>query len=146
MHKSGLALLALLLAAVAVACDSDADSSTPPITASVLVEVSDADARWFRDVEVPKGTDGYEFLEAAVDGELVAEWYPEFRSHFVTGIDGVAADGTAFWGFFLWNESTSGWEPSTIGADLLSVKQDHVMGWTLVEFDPDNPQLPTSTP
>ena len=146
MHTSGLALLALLLAVVAAACDSDADSSAPPITASVLVEVSGTDARWFRDVEVSKGTDGYEFLEAAVDGELVAEWHPEFRSHFVTGIDGVAADGIAFWGFFLWNESTLGWEPSTIGADLLSVKQDHVMGWALVEFDPDNPQLPMSTP
>ena len=146
MHKSGLALLALLLAAAAGACGSDVDSPALPITASVLVEVSDTDARWFRDVEVRKGTDGYEFLEVAVEGELAAEWHPEFRSHFVTGIDGIAAEGAAFWGFFLWNESTSGWEPSTIGADLLSVKQDHVMGWALVEFDLDNPQLPVSTP
>jgi hypothetical protein len=139
-------MLAMLFAVIAVACGSDVDLSAPPITASVLVEVDDADARWFRDVEVPKGTDGYEFLEAAVEGELVAEWYPEFRSHFITAIDGTAAEGSAFWGFFLWNKGTSGWEPATIGADLLSVKQDHIMAWALVEYDPDNPQIPTSTP
>jgi hypothetical protein len=146
MRTAALAILALLFAVIAVACDSGVDHSAPPITASVLVEVSDGDARWFRDVEVPKGTDGYEFLEAAVEGDLVADWYPEFRAHFVSEIDGVAAEGSAFWGFFLWSESTSAWEPATIGADLLSVKQNHIMAWALVEYDPDTPQIPTSQP
>ena len=146
MRSTTLALLALLLAAVAIACGSDVDTDAPPITASVLIETSASDAYWHRDVEVPKGTDGYELLEAAVEGELVAEWFGEYRSHFVTSIDGIAAEGSAFWGIFLWNESTPGWEPLPVGADLFSVKQDHVMAWVLVEYDPDNPQLPISTP
>jgi len=146
MRTPALVFLALLFAAIAVACDSNAGPSAPPITASVLVEVSDGDARWFRDVEVPKGTDGYEFLDAAVEGALVAGWHPEFRSHFVSEIGNVAAEGSAFWGFFLWNEGTSSWEPATSGADLLSVKQDHIMAWALVEYDPDNPQIPNSQP
>jgi hypothetical protein len=139
-----LALVGVLLLA---ACGDDKTSvPVPPITASILIEPNADDPRWLRDVVVAKGTDGYELLEAAVDGEMAAEWYPEFRSHFVTEIQGIAAEGSAFWGVFLWNEGTEGWEPLPIGADLFSVKQGHAMGWALVEFDQDNPQVPVSTP
>ena len=139
------AALALAAAALAAACAAD-EPSAPPITASVLVEPSADGARWFRDVEVPKGTDGYELLEAVTEGDLQAEWFPEFRSHFVSGILGVAPEGSAFWGVFVWNETNGGWEPLPVGADLFSVKDGHVMGWALVEFDPETPQLPVSTP
>ena len=106
-------------------------------------------ARGFRmtdDVEVPKGTDGYEFLEAAVDGELEADWFPEFRSHFVKSIMGIDPQGAEFWGVFVWNEGSESWEPLPVGVDLFSVKQGHVMGWALVEFDPASPQVPVNTP
>jgi hypothetical protein len=139
-----LALVGVLLLA---ACgDGTTSVAPPPITASILIEPNADDPRWLRDVIVAKGTDGYELLEAAVDGDLVAQWFPEFRSHFVTEIQGIAPEGFAFWGVFLWNEGTEGWEPLPFGADLLSVKQGHVMGWALVEFDPDNPRVPLSTP
>ena len=147
-----LAALALAAAAVAPACVGidvvlTADEpSAPPVTASVLVEPSADAARWFRDVEVPAGTDGYELLEAVTEGDLEAEWFPEFRSHFVTGILAAAAEGSAFWGVFVWNETNGSWEPLPVGADLFSVKDGHVMGWALVEFDPDDPQLPVGTP
>ncbi len=139
------ALLAIVLLAAAAAC-ARVELDAPPITVSVLVEPSSGGARWFRDVEVPKGTDGYELLESVTDGELEAEWFPEFRSHFVSGILGVAPEGAQFWGVFVWNETNAGWEPLPVGADLYSVKDGHVMGWALIEFDPDMPQLPVSTP
>ncbi len=139
------ALLAIVLLAAAAAC-ARVELDAPPITVSVLVEPSSGGARWFRDVEVPKGTDGYELLEAVTDGELEAEWFPEFRSHFVSGILGVAPEGAQFWGVFVWNETNAGWEPLPVGADLYSVKDGHVMGWALIEFDADMPQLPVSTP
>ena len=140
--------LLLLVVAFVAACGSDDSAATPAptITASVLVESLGEDPRWLRDVSVPKGTDGYELLEVATDGEIEADWFPEFRAHFVNSIFGVSPEGSAFWGVFLWNEGTSAWEPLPVGADLLSVKQDHVMGWALVEFDPDSPQVPVSTP
>ena len=146
MRHAALLALALLLAAVAVACDRGADASGTPVNASLLVEASPDDPRWFRDIEVPEGTDGYELLEIAVDGELESEFYAEFRSHFVESILGVAAEQPQFWAVFVWNEGNAGWEPLPVGADLFSVKEDHVMAWALVEYDPDTPQLPVATP
>ena len=80
--------------------------------------------------------DGYELLEIALDGEIESEWFPEYRSHFVKTILTVEPKGAEFWGVFVWNETTSGWEPLPIGADLFSVKDGHVMAWALVEYNP----------
>jgi len=141
-----LAVVALAATALlAAACGSDAPA-VGNITASLLVEDGAGGARWFRDLKVPDGTDGYELLEAAVEGELEATWSAEFQSHFVTGILGDSPEGSAFWGVFVWNDDRSAWEPLTVGADLFSVEQGRVMGWALIEYDPDNPQLPVSVP
>ena len=144
----GLLLATLLLVAVALtaACGSDTPTPAPPITASVLIEAVAGDPQWVRDLSVPKGTDGFELLVAASDGQVESDWFPEFRAHFVKSILDIAPEGNAFWGGFVWNEGTESWEPLPVGADLFSVKQDHVMGWALIEFDPDNPQVPVSTP
>jgi hypothetical protein len=146
MRYLPLLLVLGLFSVIAVACGSDQDLSAPPITASVLVEPAEGAGTWFRDVSVPKGTDGYELLEAAVDGELESEWYPEYFSHFVGSVQGVAPEGAAFWGVFVWDEPSAAWQPLPVGADLYSVKEGHIMGWALVEYDPDSPQVPTSTP
>ena len=152
-RASALLAAAAVLAALALtpACGSELrlgspDTDAPPITVSVLVEPAADEARWFRDVEVPKGTDGYELLEVVTEGDLAAEWYPEFRSHFVSAVFGTAPQGDGFWGVFVWNETNGSWEPLPVGADLYSLKDGHVMGWAIVEFDPDSPQLPVSTP
>lgn len=60
MPRTGwlLAPLGLLPAFVAPACGANDTAEVGTIRASVLVEPAVADARWFRDVEVPKGTDG----------------------------------------------------------------------------------------
>jgi hypothetical protein len=148
MHRISIALVLLVLGGLLAACGSDSATavSSPPITASVLIEADADDPQWFRDVEVDKGTDGYELLLAATGGDIDAEWFPEYRSHFVKGVLGVAPEGSAFWGIFVWNENTPGWEPLPVGADLFSVKEGHIMGWAVVEFDPDSPQLPVSLP
>lgn len=137
----------LLFAGFAVRCDSSPPETAPAfIRASVLIEADASAPDWRRDVEAPKGVDGYELLDMAVDGDLEADWFPEFRAHFVKEILGVAPEGAEFWGVFLWNEGNGAWEPLPVGADLFSVKDGHVMAWALVEYDPENPQLPSSAP
>ena len=137
----------LLFAGFAVRCGSSAPETAPaPISASVLIEADASAPDWRRDVEASKGIDGYELLDLAVDGDLEADWFPEFRAHFVKEILGVAPEGSEFWGVFLWNEGNAAWEPLPVGADLFSVKDGHVMAWALVEYDPENPQLPSSAP
>ena len=143
-----LSLLAILLASISLltaACGSEQDLTLPPITASLLVEPSESEGSWFRDVVVPKGTDGYELLEAAADGHLEAQWHAQYRSHFVSSILGVEAVEAQFWGVFVWNEDTEAWRPLPVGADLFSVKEGHIMAWALVEYDSDSDsaQVPT---
>jgi hypothetical protein len=148
IRRISIALALLVLGGLLAACGSDAATtvSSPPITASVLIEAEAGAPQWFRDIEVGKGIDGYELLLAATGGDIDAAWFAEFRAHLVKEILGVAPEGNAFWGIFVWNENTPGWEPLPVGADLFSVKEGHVMGWALVEFDPDSPQLPVSLP
>ena len=150
MRRPSVAFAASLVASVAAllaACGGGpAATAVPVITASLLVESSPGNPYWARDIAVEQGSNGYELLEAATEGELVAEWYPEFRSHFVQEIRGVAPQGAAFWGVFVWNEDTLGWEPLSVGADLFTVEDGHIMAWALVEFVPDSPQLPVNRP
>jgi hypothetical protein len=148
MHRL-LPLLVISLASISlltVACGSDQDLRLPPITASLLVEPSESAGIWFRDVVVPKGTDGYELLEAATDDDLEAQWHAQDQSHFVTSILGVEAVGSQFWGVFAWDEGTETWGPLPVGADLFAVKEGHIMAWALVEYDADLAQVPTSSP
>ena len=165
LARSALGLLLLLAAALTVgACDEQQDveiklgsdlgpvaSPTPEfISATVLIEADPASPRWFRDLRVRWGANGYELLEEAAEGDLEADWFPEYRSHFVKSILGVAPEGADFWGAFVWSEAANGgaggWEPLPIGADLFSVKDGHVMAWAIVPYNPDAPQLPNARP
>ena len=138
--------LLLLVATLGLsACGSDTEAA-PAITASVLIEPSAGDSRWFRDVEVSKGTDSYELLEAVTGGELEAQWFPAFRSHFVESVFGIGGEGFRFWLVFVWDENQSAWSPLPVGADLFSVKDGHVMGWALLEAGEGMASLPASAP
>ncbi|MCE2470003.1 MAG: hypothetical protein J4F32_05765 [Dehalococcoidia bacterium] len=137
--------LLLLAAALAVGACSPDDEPAQSISASLLVEQR-GEARWFRDVEVPKGTDGYEFLELATDGEVESDWYPEYRSHFVNAILGTPSESPYFWLTFIWNETSAAWEPLPIGADLFSVKEGHVLAWALLDTSASAQQTPATLP
>ena len=151
LSRFALGLLLVTAAALApVACGEDAPAAPQElITATVLIEAGPASTEWF-ELTVDKGVDGYELLNAATSGNIESEWYPAFRSHFVQSIQGVTPEGAEFWGVFLWSETANdgagAWEPLPIGADLFSVKDGHIMGWALVEYNPDVPQFPHSQP
>ena len=138
--------LLFVMTALAACATSAPANAVETIAASVLVEPSADRAQWYRDVEVPEGTDGYELLVAATDGQVEAEYFPEFRSHLVGSVLDVSPQGEEFWGVFLWNEQAGVWEPLVYGADWFSVKDGHVMAWALVEYSPDTLQLPVSVP
>ena len=143
------ALLGLLLTMVAAgvsACSADDPTAPAVITASLLIEADPEEATWFRDVEVPKGTGGYALLEIATGGELEADWFPAFRAHFVTSILGTGSESPQFWLTFVWDESSSAWQPMPVGADLFSVKEGHVLGWALVDTSAGDNQVPLGQP
>jgi len=102
---------------------------TETISVSMLIQVEDGDTRWFRDVSVPKGTDAWELTEQVTEGDIKANYFPMYRSHFVDAIFGVEGASPKFWLIYIWSEPESKWESLPVGADLFSLKEGHTLAW-----------------
>ncbi|MEK9659238.1 MAG: hypothetical protein VW450_04755 [Chloroflexota bacterium] len=138
--------LLVLLAALALAGCGAANPAEGTVRADVLVEPAPGEGVWHRGVELTGGASAYDLLAAAVGEGLEAEWYAEYKAHFITAIGAVAPEGNAFWAVFTWNAGTQRWEPLPVGADAHVVSDGEVMGWAVVTYDPETPQLPQTRP
>jgi hypothetical protein len=133
-------------------CEAETSTGTPysttvsTIHVSLLIQLSEDDIRWFRDVEIPNDTNAYEIVERVTEGDLEATYYPAFFSHFVEAMLGVANEGTYYWLTFLWNANQEQWEPLPVGADLFSLKDGHVLAWSYTDTSLEPSQLPSVTP
>ncbi|MDA0988712.1 MAG: hypothetical protein O2783_06230 [Chloroflexi bacterium] len=149
---ASVALALMALGSLTIAgCDQGATGETSgtavsTIQVGLLIQVSEEDVRWFRDVEVPKGTNAYELTERVTEGDLEANYYPAFFSHFVEALMGVANEGSNYWLTFLWNANQEQWEPLPVGADLFSLKDGHVLAWSYTDTSVEPSQLPSVTP
>ena len=143
-----LAVVGLLLALAA--CGTKVDNPTPTpvpttIKVSMLIQSSEQDARWFRNVEVAKGTDAYELTEKVTQGDLRSTYSALYRSHFVDSILGVENKNPKFWLIYGWSEPEKKWEPLPVGADLYSLKDGHILAWYYADTTNEG-ALPTATP
>ena len=138
--------MALVLLLVSITGCNGSDTPGDSVTARLLIESNKSEVRWIDGVPLPVGGNAYELLKTAVGGDLEATFSAEFGSHFVTKILDAEPKGDAFWGLFIWNSDVDRWEPSMVGADMLTVKDRQIIGWAIVEFNSDIPQLPTSRP
>ncbi len=139
-----LAIVGLLMALTACTTKEKAAEPTT-IKVSMLVQSSEKDARWFRDVEVTKGTNAYELTEKVTQGNLKATYSAPYRSHFVDAILGVVNKNPKFWLIYDWSEPQKKWEPLPVGADLYSLKDGHVLAWYYADTTSEG-ALPTATP
>ena len=146
-----MAVIGLLLALMACSTEAPTPTLVPTATAtstikvSMLVQSSEADARWFRNVEVAKGTDAYELTEKVTQGNLKATYYALYRSHFVDSILGVENKNPKFWLIYGWSEPEKKWEPLPVGADLYSLKDGHILAWYYADTTNEG-ALPMATP
>ena len=123
-----LVVLSLLL--VLPGCGESEDTSeAETISVNLLIHIGEGDSRWFRDVNVPKGTDAWELTEQVTEGDIKANYFPEYRSHFVDAIFGVEGASPKFWLIYIWSEPESKWESLPVGADLFSLKEGHILAW-----------------
>ena len=136
----------LIFSFVCFGCNEPKMEPSKNITATVLIEVNSEEAKWFQRLEVPKGTNGYELLDMATSGNLKSDWFPEFRSHFVTSILGFPNETSKYWTVFLWNDSASLWEPLTSGADLFKVQDQNIMGWVRIDSNSKISKKPIHLP
>lgn len=148
-----MAVVGLLLALMACGTKGEAPTPTPVPTAtptltikvSMVIESSKDDVRWFRNVEVAKGTDAYELTEKVTQGNLKAKYFALYRSHFVDSILGVENKNPKFWLTYAWSESEKKWEPLPVGADLYALKDGHILAWYYADTTNEK-ALPTATP
>ncbi|GEM_PF-1918485 len=147
-------LATVLLLTVACAQTTPASQATPTsavlvkvetIKVSLLVQVSETDTRWFRNVELPKGTDAWNLTEAATEGQVEAKYYALYRAHFVDAIFGIKGADPKYWLLYVWSEADNKWEPLPVGADLYSLKDGHVLAWYYADTSHEG-SLPTVQP
>jgi hypothetical protein len=144
-----IALGSLIIAGCNQAAAPTASPTATPVATiqvSLLIQFNEDDVRWFRNVEVSKGTNAYELTERVTEGDLEAPYYAAFFSHFVQALMGVANEGPNYWLIFQWNEPQKQWEPLPVGADLFSLKDGHVLAWSYTDTSQEPSQLPSVTP
>jgi hypothetical protein len=104
-------------------------ASSSLYAADVLIDFGNGTRLWYNGTQVQPGWDAYVETVVLSHGDLQAQWYPDYQEHLVTGIDGVSNSQTMDW--FLWTyNTTTSWQTSTVGADLLPVYNGSVIAWT----------------
>ncbi len=152
---AALLVVSLLLLAACAQARPTATSPTIPTSAavvkaetikvSILVEASVTDTHWFRDVELPRGANAWELTETVAQGQVEAQFYPLYRSHFVDSIFGIKGANPNFWLIYAWSEASNKWEPLPVGADLFSLKDGHVLAWYYANTSQEG-SVPTGMP
>ena len=131
-------LLPVLILSVTLAACTDqqpapAPTATPQpvetVQVNLLIAVEDGDDRWYRNFEVPQGTDAYQLTQMVTGGNMEATYYPEYRAHFVESVAGVAGQGSNYWIIWLWSDFNDKWEVLPVGADFFSLKEGHTLAW-----------------
>jgi hypothetical protein len=104
-------------------------ASSSLYAADILIDLGNGTRHWYNNTQVQPGWDMYTETVVLSQGDLQAQWYPQYQEHLVTGIDGVSNSKTMFW--FLWTyNSTALWQPAAVGADSLPVYNGSVFAWT----------------
>jgi hypothetical protein len=97
--------------------------------ADILLDFGNGTRHWFNGTQVQPGWNMYIATVVFSNGNLRAQWYPQYQEHFVSGIDGVSDSNSVYW--FLWTyNSTASWQVAQVGADDLPVYNGSVFAWT----------------
>ena len=107
---------------------------TSLVRASVLIDFGNDTSRWYNNTRILPGWNLYEVTLILTKGEMEAQWFPQYGSHFVTGIGGVRNSESAFWFFWTYDEDSS-WQVAPVGSDQITVLDGSVYAWTYCGID-----------
>ena len=139
-------LAALILSILLVSCNEAKTTPARTINASVLVELNQHEPRWFRDVKISTGTNGYQLLEIVTNQQIKSKWYPQYNAHFVTSVFGIENENSVYWAIYVWDEQFSTWRLSTSSADALVVEDGQIIAWARIDPQSEKYKHPSSTP
>ncbi|MDG6941389.1 MAG: hypothetical protein JRN34_00480 [Nitrososphaerota archaeon] len=109
----------------------------------VLIDFGNGTQHWYNGTQVQPGWNMYVTTVLVSNGNLQAQWYPEYQEHLVSGIDGVSNSNSMYW--FLWTyNSTASWQVAQVGADNLPAYNGSVYAWTYCGVTPS--YAPTCVP
>jgi hypothetical protein len=104
-------------------------ASSSLYAADILIDFGNGTLHWYNNTQVQTGWNMYTETVVLSDGNLQAQWYPQYQEHLVTGIDGVSDSNTMDWTIWTYNRTAS-WQPAAVGADELPVYNGSVFAWT----------------
>lgn len=109
-------------------------ASTKLLHNSFLFDFGNGTRRWYNDTAIDAGWNVYIETVVLTDGQVNAQWYPQFGAHLISGISGVSNTNTKYW--FLWSyNKTAAWQTSQVGADAILVASGSVYAWTYCGAD-----------
>ncbi len=112
-------------------------------TTNILFDFGNGTRHWYNSTAVQPGWNTYIATVVLTNGNLQAQWYPQYQEHFVSGIEGVSNSKTMFW--FLWTyNKTASWQVAQVGADSLPVYNGSIFAWTFCGATPS--YAPTCRP
>lgn len=112
-------------------------------SADILIDFGNGTRHWYNGTQVQPGWNMYVATVVLTNGNLQAQWYPQYQEHFVTGIDGISSTKSLYW--FLWTyNSTASWQVVQVGADELPVYNGSASAWTYCGMSPS--YAPTCKP
>ena len=101
---------------------------------SVLVDFGNGTRSWYNNTQLQPGWNLYIETVVLMKGNVVAQWFPQYGSHLVSGIGGAGSTSTKYW--FIWTyDKTQGWQQAQVGADQLQTQDGSVFAWTLCAVD-----------
>ena len=97
-------------------------------TTSIVIDFGNGTRQWYNGTAVQPGWNVYLVTVLVTRGHLNDSWYPQYGEHLVNGIEGLQNSGKAAWFLFSYN-STSRWQPASLGADEVLASNGTVFGW-----------------
>ena len=109
--------------------NSGNSSSTNAIEVYTLINFGNGTLTWFNNSNVPVGWNFYNLTVYLSHGTLESRYYPDLQEHFITGIDGVRASGSFYWGLWQFCSADQAWLYSSVGADGIQLSDEQVVSW-----------------
>jgi len=102
---------------------------------SVLVDFANGTRSWYNNTQLQPGWNLYIETVVLMKGNVVAQWFPQYGSHLVSGIGGAGSTSTKYWFIWTYDDKTRSWQQAQVGADQLQTQDGSVFAWTLCAVD-----------